>query len=391
MLRLTILMFATLFAAVPALANPTLVIDVETGAVLHADRAGVPWYPASLTKLMTAYLTFERLRDDPDFTLASEITVSKLASDQPASKMGLPPGTPVSVARALDALIIYSANDIAIVLAEAVAGSVPAFVKRMNETALRLGMSATHFENPNGLPADGQVTTARDMAVLARALIFDFPERAAIFAEPVLKWGKRRLRARNSLLRTFDGADGMKTGFICASGFNVVATASRDGRRLMAVVLGAASGNLRNEIAAHLLDTAFARAALPSLEHDTVDLVSNQASRLVAPADLRAQICARSGARPTVAKAEDLDGWGALLGRADDRKKAAAVLGGALSALRGIVDHGTAAVVPDSGELAAVLAGLSVEEALDVCEHLAKAAMSCTVLAPGEVVTPLSM
>ncbi|NND50013.1 MAG: D-alanyl-D-alanine carboxypeptidase, partial [Rhizobiales bacterium] len=147
MLRLSVLVFAALVAICPASANPTLVIDVDSGAVLHADQAGVPWYPASLTKLMTAYVTYERLRDDDTFTLKTELKVSKTASDQPASKMGLPTGSSVTVTRALDALIIYSANDIAVVLAEGVAGSVPAFVDRMNETARRLGMNATTFKN----------------------------------------------------------------------------------------------------------------------------------------------------------------------------------------------------------------------------------------------------
>ncbi|NND49678.1 MAG: D-alanyl-D-alanine carboxypeptidase [Rhizobiales bacterium] len=389
MLRLTVLVFAALYAICPAAANPTLVIDVDSGAVLHADQAGVPWYPASLTKLMTAYVTFERMRDDDTFTLTNELKVSKAASDQPASKMGLPKGSTVTVARALDALIIYSANDIAVVLAEGVAGSIPAFVDRMNATARRLGMTATTFKNPNGLPDDAQMTTARDMAVLARALIVDFPEHAGVFAKPVLKWGKRRLRARNSLLRTFSGTDGMKTGFICASGYNVVATATRDGKRLMAVVLGASSGNFRSQIAANLLEAAFARNATPLLEHQTVATLSNQAARFVAPEDLRPQICAKSGAHPKIAKQNDLEGWGALLAVSKSRKAANAALRSALAALRGVIDHGTAAVVSGSNnELASVLAGLSVDEALDICNHLAKAGMNCTALAPGELLTP---
>ena len=391
MLRLAVLVSAVLFAVCPASANPTLVIDVDSGAVLHADQAGVPWYPASLTKLMTAYVTFERLRDDDTFTLKTKLKVSKAASDQPASKMGVPKGSAVTVSRALDALIIYSANDIAVVLAEGVAGSIPTFVERMNRTARRLGMTATTFKNPNGLPDDAQTTTARDMAVLSRALIVDFPEHASIFANPVLKWGKRRLRARNSLLRTFSGTDGMKTGFICASGYNVVATATRDGKRLMAVVLGASSGNFRSQIAAHLLETAFARKALPLLEHETVTTLSNQAARFVAPENLRPQICAKSGAHPKIAKQDDLEGWGALLAQSTSRKAANAALRNALAALRGIIDHGTAAVVSNGGkEMASVLAGLSVDEALDICNHLAKAGMACTALAPGELLTPKS-
>jgi D-alanyl-D-alanine carboxypeptidase len=391
--RLVIALCAACTAASPASANPTLVVDIETGAVLHADEAGLPWYPASLTKLMTAYVTFERLRDDREFSLKTELEVSQLAGAQPPSKMGMEPGTRISVARALDALVIYSANDIAYVLAEGVAGSVPAFVERMNATASRLGMTATTFRNPNGLPDEGQISTARDLAILARALIADFPEHAAIFANPVLQWGKRSLRARNSLLRTFDGADGMKTGFICASGFNVVATATRDGRRLMAVVLGAASGNFRSQIAANLLETAFGRGAAPAIEYGTVDTLANVETGPGGPADLRPQICARSGAHPQVVKPGQLEGWGTLFGHFDTKKAASARLQSTLRVLRGTIDHGLAAVVPGAGQSgqAAVLAGLSVDEALAICDHLAKAGMDCAPLAPGEVNGPAAM
>ena len=398
MLVASIHRFLALLALLPlwsslAAANPTLVVDVETGAVVHADQAGVPWYPASLTKLMTAYITFEKLRDDESFTLNTELPVSNRASAQPASKMGMKTGSRVSVARALDALIIYSANDIAYVLAEGVSGSVEAFVDAMNRTARRLGMSATQFANPNGLPDNRQVTTARDMAVLARALIHDFPEHAAIFSDPVLEWGKRKLRARNSLLRTFEGADGMKTGFICAAGFNIVATATRGEKRLLVVVMGAASGNFRMDIAAHLLEQAFARNAAPAIDFGWLDDLPNTASRFVAPVDLRPQVCEKSGARPTIVKTDELYGWGARFGNFADRKTALTALGNTLANLRGVIDHGAASVVPGANgdDHVAILAGLSIDEVLDVCIHLGKAGAACNPLAPAEVSSPPAM
>jgi D-alanyl-D-alanine carboxypeptidase len=170
-------------------------------------------------------------------------------------------GTEIAVDVALRALIVKSANDVAIMLAEKIGGSEEGFVRLMNETAKRLGMTRTHFVNPNGLPVEGQVSTARDLARLARAAVLEFPEYNALWAMPEFQFGQQRLQSHNALLRTFEGADGIKTGFICDSGFNVVASATRDGQRLMAVVLGEPSGSDRNLRAASLLEHGFETSA----------------------------------------------------------------------------------------------------------------------------------
>ncbi len=214
-----------------------MVIEPDSGLVIYAEEADRLWHPASLTKLMTAYLTFEALRDGK-LALEDKIKCSEHALSQPPSKIGLPVGGEMTVDLALKALIIKSANDVAVMLAERIAGSELAFVERMNQTAKRIGMSQTTFFNANGLPNDLQVTTARDMATLGRTLLKEFPQHAELYSMPSFKIGKRTLRSHNKLLKTFEGADGMKTGFICASGFNVVASAKRDGRRMLAVVLG---------------------------------------------------------------------------------------------------------------------------------------------------------
>jgi D-alanyl-D-alanine carboxypeptidase len=169
----------------------------------------------------------------------------------------LPVGGEMTVDLALQALIIKSANDVAVMLAEAISGSEPAFVAQMNVTAKRLGMTRTTFMNTNGLPAPEQVTTARDLAKLARAIIAEFPEYAHNWAAPNMRLGKNRLTTHNGLLQSFEGADGMKTGFTCDSGFNIVASATRDGRQLVAVVLGDASSGERNVRAASLLEFGF--------------------------------------------------------------------------------------------------------------------------------------
>ncbi len=256
--RLTAVALAALLGVTPQLAaaGPTLLFDPGNGKVLYAEDQDNQWHPASLTKIMTAYLTFEALKAGR-LTLEQKISVSENAYGQPPSKVGLPVGAEMSVDMALRALIVKSANDVAVMLAEAVGGSEEAFVKKMNDTAQRLRMTRTHFANPSGLPAPDQITTARDLAKLARAVLHDFPEHARLWALADMQIGRRRLRTHNGLIRTYEGADGLKTGFICDSGYNVVASASRDGRRLVAVVLGEVSGRDRNVRAASLLEHGF--------------------------------------------------------------------------------------------------------------------------------------
>jgi len=247
-----------LLALVPlkASAGPGLVVEVSNSKVLYYEDADTPWHPASLTKMMTAYLVFEALKAGK-LDLKSKVSCSASAHLQPPSKIGLAVGGQMSVDLALQALIVKSANDVAVMLAEAVAGSEVAFVAQMNTTAARLGMSRTVFVNVNGLPAAEQVSTARDLAKLARAIITDFPEYAHYWTKQEMRLGKQRLATHNGLLQSFAGADGMKTGFTCDSGFNLVATASRDGRRIIAVVLGENSSAERNLRAASLLEHGF--------------------------------------------------------------------------------------------------------------------------------------
>lgn len=241
-----------------ASAGPAMLLDVETGHVLYAEEPDQLWHPASLTKIMTAYLTFQAIKDGR-LKLDQKIPVSKVANEMPASKIGLPVGGSLDVDLALKSLIIKSANDVAVMLAEAIDGSVEAFADRMNRTAKRLGMARTKFRNPNGLPDIRQVTTARDLAILTRTVIAEFPEHSEYWASPYMRIGNIRLRSHNSLLRTFEGTTGFKTGFICDSGFNVVATAKREGRHLAAIVLGEVSPTDRGDRASSLLQHGFKR------------------------------------------------------------------------------------------------------------------------------------
>jgi D-alanyl-D-alanine carboxypeptidase len=239
-----------------AAAGPALLFDAANGQVLYAEDQDQPWHPASLTKIMTAYLVFEALKNNT-ITLDQKIPVSANAHALPPSKLGLPVGAEITVNLALKALIVKSANDGAVMLAEAIGGTEEAFVRSMNKTALKLGMTQTRFVNPHGLPAPEQVTTARDLARLTRAILTEYPGHGELWAMSDMQIGRRRLRTHNGLLRTYEGADGLKTGFICDSGFNVVATATRDNRRIAAVVLGEYTSRDRNLRAASLLEHGF--------------------------------------------------------------------------------------------------------------------------------------
>ncbi|MGE5266365.1 MAG: D-alanyl-D-alanine carboxypeptidase family protein [Deltaproteobacteria bacterium] len=253
---LVAVLVATLVAAAPVKAGPALLFDAADGKILYSEEMDDQWHPASLTKIMTAYLAFKAIKAGR-LRLDDKVTCSEHANQQPPSKIGLPVGGELTVELALQALIVKSANDVAIMLAEKISGSELQFVADMNAAARELGMTRTTFANANGLPAFNQVSTARDLAKLARAVSTEFPQYAPYWAMTQMRIGKIRLASHNGLLKTFEGADGLKTGFICDSGFNVVASATRNGRRLMAVVLGEPSGGERNIRAASLLEHGF--------------------------------------------------------------------------------------------------------------------------------------
>src|SRR3979411_2549365 len=269
-----IVLVAALAIVVPRIvhAEALLVVEADTGNVLQADNATYPWYPASVTKLMTAYVTLKAVKDGK-ITLDTLFTVSPVASSQSPSKMGFRPGTQVTVENALAMMMVKSANDMAVVLAEGVGGSIDGFSALMNQNAQRLGMTQTSYVNPNGLPADGQITSARDLAILARAIIRDLPEYEYFYHIPSIRYGRRVTNNFNHLIGRYPGADGFKTGFICASGYNLVGSATRNGKRLLSVVLGSTSGHQRAVRAAQLLERGFASNGLgwlrPSL--GTVD------------------------------------------------------------------------------------------------------------------------
>jgi D-alanyl-D-alanine carboxypeptidase len=289
------LAFATI-APRTAQAEALLLIEADSGKVLQAENATYPWYPASVTKLMTAYVTLKAVKDGK-LSLDTLLTVSPVATAQSPSKMGFRSGTQVTVDNALKMMLVKSANDMAVVLAEGVGGSIDGFSAEMNATAQRLGMTQTSYVNPNGLPADGQITSARDLGILARAIIRDLPEYEYFVHIPSIRFGRKVTQNFNKLIGRFPGADGFKTGFICASGYNLVASATRNGKRLIAVVLGASSGQMRAVRAAQMLERGFANDSLSWLR-PALGTVDNLAPIDAAPPNLRDEMCGGKHKRP---------------------------------------------------------------------------------------------
>jgi D-alanyl-D-alanine carboxypeptidase len=249
-----------MLTAQPSLASPKILVDVQTGTVLYEEDASKSWHPASVTKLMTANLAFKAIREGRA-TLRTPIVMTQHAASLPPSKLGLEVGHGLLLYDALRIMLTRSMNDVASAIAENLAGSEASFVAEMNTEAARLGMRGTRFTNPSGLPDASQVSTAEDLAILARHILLSYPESLPLFSIPELKVAGKTLKNTNGLIGKFEGADGMKTGYICSSGFNLVSTAQRNGRRLLSIVLGAPNTHKREKAASNLLEYGFKNAS----------------------------------------------------------------------------------------------------------------------------------
>lgn len=268
-----------------AVAGASLVFDIKTGEILHEEDASASWHPASLTKVMTAHLAIKAIKDG-QLTLNSKVTISHHAASQPPSKLGLKPGQSLSLHEALRIMLTRSTNDIATAIAEAVSGNEQLFAQAMTIEAKSLGMMATRFSNANGLHEPSQVTTARDLAILATTIHEQHPEFLYLFGIKEMKYGKQVLRNTNSMLRKNPSVSGMKTGYICASGFNVITTFNFNNRKLGAIVLGEPSVKRREEKVGQVLSKALKANNKHKLN------IKNYAIRQESPAsDLRVEIC----------------------------------------------------------------------------------------------------
>ncbi len=288
-----------LAAGLPASANPSLLIDTRTNQVIESENPFQRWYPASLTKLMTTYVAFRAI-EAGEVSMTSPVIISRKAAKQPPSKMGYPIGSELTLDNALKIIMVKSANDVAAAIGESIAGSQSAFAARMNAESRRLGMTDSNWVNPHGLHEDSQYTTVRDLVVLAMALRREFPQYSDYFSIEGLQAGDKELPSHNNLIGRFEGADGMKTGYTCPSGYNLIASATRDGRTLLAVVVGSETVDSRDEEAAAMLARGFtiSKSGGPSLAE-----LKPTGSEPKKPVNMREEICTKE-ARAARAKEE---------------------------------------------------------------------------------------
>lgn len=238
--------------------DASLVVEAASGKVIYARNAAAQRHPASLTKLMTLYLLFETLRARK-LTLQTELLVSAYAASMPRSHLRLPTGSTITVEAAIKAMIIQSANDVAVAVAEGVGGNESVFAVLMNAKARAFGMDGTFYNNASGLPNDQQITTANDLVILARRLIYDFPQYFPYFSTRSMTWRGKEYNSHDALIGDYPGVDGLKTGYIDASGYSMVTTALRGKTRLIAVVMGGLTPERRDQAMIRLLDDAYAQ------------------------------------------------------------------------------------------------------------------------------------
>jgi D-alanyl-D-alanine carboxypeptidase len=366
----------------PVMAGPYLVVDAASGEALMQRDAGAAWYPASLAKLMTLYVLFEEVKAGR-LTLAAPVPFSQQAAAMPASKLGLAAGQSITVEQAIQSLVARSANDVAVAVAEKVSGTEAAFAQRMTQTAARLGMTASQFRNANGLPDPGQVTTARDLAVLSLALLKDFPDYYPYFHTQEFMLGKQRVGPGVKFVELYAPyADGLKTGFICSSGFNIVGSAVRDGRRLIAIALGFRRADLRDEFLVRLFDEAFLLKTAGS--RPKVWQMHNEGR---APATVLSQ-----GECGLIRY--DMPGDAAWLGTFGDWRSARQTydMGQADLASLGISRLGKEYILPVTvnkvTRQAAIIADLEPDAAQKLCAHYRSKKLFCEIRKPQDFVAP---
>ena len=385
----------SLLGAGSALAGySSIVLDAESGRVLIQHEPDRVNYPASLTKMMTLYLTFTGL-EQGKLRLDRQFVVSEHAAAQAPSKLDLRPGETIALRDLILAIVTKSANDAAVVVAEGIAGSESAFAERMTEQAQKLGMFNTHFANASGLPNPDNVTTARDLATLARALYRDFPREYSYFATEEFTYRGNTYINHNHLMHAFEGMDGIKTGYIRASGFNLAASAVRSGHRLIAVVMGGESAHSRDLKMADLLNTGFAREQNPNLEiaEDSdpsaprAETLAHKAGRALAVLSPVSRAEAATRHAPAARhEARLLEGWSIQVGAYAQSAQAERAAALALAKLPAGKGHNVLIVAPGRGAKEKVfrarIVHFSAREAQAACRLLHKTHRACAVIAP---------
>lgn len=416
-LTLTVVLLLSFTSISQVWANPryaSIVMDANTGEVLHESSADASRYPASLTKMMTLYMLFEAL-ERGKMTLNTRMPVSAHAASMPQTNIGLRTGETLSVRDAIPALIVRSANDAAAVVAEALGNTESNFGNMMTQKARQLGMTATTFRNASGLPNNAQKTTARDMAKLSSRLMKDFPQYYHYFSTPSFHYKGKTYNSHNRMVRNTQGVDGLKTGFIRASGFNVATSAKRNNRRVIAVVMGGNSAAARDQHMAQLLDRSFNQvASKPGNRHQKAEKMIAKApipvakpsislARATTPdpaAILRGEMTTLSNQSPSVAYVTPAsftpaasaprmiqstpqqvrhDSWAVQIGSYYEQDRARAQ---AQAATRWVAGEVAVVEVEISNRTMyrARLVGFQKKQAHTVCQNLSRQGMDCLVV-----------
>lgn len=363
-------------AAAPSHVPSVLIIDAESAMVLHAEGAGQPRHPASLTKMMTVYVALSDLAAGRA-TWNERIVVSARAAGQGGARLGLVRGDSLSFEEAVRAAIVRSANDAAVALAERLAGDEASFARRMTAVALELGMTASRFQNATGMTMDGHVTTARDMALLVLALRRDFPDHWALFNARAMRWKREVLSTLNVFLTTFSGAEGVKTGFTCHAGYNLAAAARHGGRIVVGVVLGVPERGTREIMMARWFKDVLATPQAPGFP---LNAIVNGAGRLP---DLSERVCGGGGG-PV---ARDVPtGWGLEVAFAPSAAEARRIVGATLRKLERQLGPAGIRVTtkPMGGRVfyRGIITGLKEESAVSTCLAMRARSEDCLVLTP---------
>ncbi len=380
---ISILLFCiTIFQSSADARYASIVIDERTGKVLHASNPDRQRYPASLTKMMTLYMVFDAL-DRGKLKLNQRLRVSRRAQGMAPSKLGLKRGQSITVKDAILALITKSANDVAVVVAESLGKTEINFAKMMTRKARTLGMRKTRFRNASGLPNRRQVSTARDMATLARKLITDFPQFYHLFKTQRFSYKRRTYRNHNRLLRAYPGVDGIKTGYIRASGFNLVASTKRYGRRLIGVVFGGKSAKSRDRHMRKLFERAY--ALFPKRKKH---FASNTAKDFHKTAKPRSRIAKATYPQKFKSNQNRIRRWAIQVGAFSQSSSARLAAYGAAGRLqgRGVAEHGRVAVVMHKQArnrlYRAQIVGMSQRDAMKSCTYLRAQQQACVAIPP---------
>lgn len=353
-----------------------LALDGDTGQVLYDWHADAERHPASLTKLMTLYILFEALRDRR-LSLSSRLTFSQHAAGQAPTNLHVKRGDSIRVDQAIQAIIVHSANDAAVAIAEALGGTEAHFAQMMTAKARAFGMKKTFYHNASGLPDPLQITTARDLGILARHVAYDFPQYYHFFASRSLTYHNARYRSFDRLVGKYQGADGMKTGYTAASGFNLVSSAVRRRHRVVAVILGGRTEKGRDYEMRRLLDTAFAAARKPTL------VAAADTPRRPKASTLRGTRPGKQRAETTLASAApSANAWIIQIGAFGDRATARARLDDYAKKAGSLLDDANRIVVPfeaDSGRklYRARFGSFARQEARQLCADLMQRGQTC--------------